>query len=92
MESVYIGCLGALGGILLGGAFALAMQVRGLDMASLLPRGVAISGFAMSTTVHARLTLPILCWTAGFVLFSTLFLTLAPIRRVRRVRLAQTLR
>lgn len=92
MESFYIGCLGCLVGTVLGGASSLALQIWGLDMRSLMPEGVTISGFAISTTVHARLTAPILFWTGGIVLGATLLLSLIPMRRITRVRIAEMLR
>lgn len=92
MESVFIGSLGCLLGIVVGGASALALQIWGWDMASLMPEGVTISGFAVSTTIHALLTPAILLWTAGTVLGATLMLSLVPMRRVARVPLAETLR
>jgi ABC-type lipoprotein release transport system permease subunit len=92
MESACIGCLGCLAGIALGGASALAMEIWGLDMSSLMPKGVTISSFAVSTTIHARLTLPILYWVGGIVLGATLLLSFIPMRRITRVRMAETLR
>ncbi|NTW37910.1 MAG: FtsX-like permease family protein [Syntrophobacteraceae bacterium] len=92
VESAYIGLLGSLAGLVLGAACALEVQLRGLDMASLMPQGITVSGFAISTTIHARLTPPILYWTGGIVLASTLLLSLMPMRRIRRVRIAETLR
>jgi ABC-type lipoprotein release transport system permease subunit len=92
IESVYIGWLGCMVGTVLGGACALALQVRGWDMASLMPEGVTVSGFAISTTVHARLTPLILFWSVGIVLGATLLLSFMPMRRISRVRIAETLR
>jgi ABC-type lipoprotein release transport system permease subunit len=92
MESACIGCLGCLAGMVLGGGSALAMQIWGLDMASLMPQGMTISGFAVSTTIYASLTPPILYWLGGIVLGATLLLSFMPMRRITRVRIAETLR
>lgn len=92
MESVLIGSLGCLAGIVSGGSSALALQIWGLDMAALLPEGITVSGFAISTTIHALLTPSILLWSTGAVLGATILLSLLPMRRVRRVQLAETLR
>jgi ABC-type lipoprotein release transport system permease subunit len=92
MESLYIGCLGCLTGIVLGGASSLALQIWGLDMSFLMPEGVTVSGFAISTTIHAHLTPPILYWTGGIVLAATFLLSFVPMRRITRVRIAETLR
>ena len=92
VESAYIGCMGSLAGLVIGSAGALAVQVRGLDLASVMPHGITVSGFAVSTTIHARLTSPVLFWTGIIVLGSTLLLSLVPMRRIGRVSAAQTLR
>ena len=92
VESACIGCLGCLAGMVLGGSLALAMQIWGLDMASIMPKGVTISGFAVSTTIHASLTPPILYWIGGIVLGATLLLSFMPMRRITQVRIAETLR
>jgi putative ABC transport system permease protein len=92
VESACIGCLGCLAGMVLGGSLALAMQIWGLDMASIMPKGVTISGFAVSTNIHASLTPPILYWIGGIVLGATLLLSFMPMRRITQVRIAETLR
>jgi ABC-type lipoprotein release transport system permease subunit len=92
LESVYIGSLGAFAGIVLGGGCSLALQIWGLDMTALLPKGVTVSGFAISTVVHASLTPPVLYWTGGIVLGSTLLLSLIPMRRIKLIRMTENLR
>jgi putative ABC transport system permease protein len=92
LESIFIGCLGCFLGLTLGGAAALALQIWGLDLAFLMPKGVTISGFAISTTVHALVTPPVFFWTGGIVLGATLLLSFLTMRRITRVRLAETLR
>ena len=92
LESVFIGCLGCFVGLILGGAAAFALQIWGLDLAFLMPEGVTISGFAISTTVYALVTPPVFLWTGGIVLGSMLLLSLLIMRRITKVRLAETLR
>lgn len=92
VESACIGCLACVVGLALGGSLALAMQIWGLDMGALMPKGVTISGFAVSTTIYASLTPPILYWIGGIVLGATLLLSLIPMRRITQVRIAETLR
>lgn len=92
MESAFIGCLGCLTGMTMGSVAAFVLQRRGLDLSAFLPGGITISGFTVSTTIHALLTPPILYWTGGIVFGATLLLSLMPMRRVTRVRIAQTLR
>ena len=78
--------------MVVGGSLALALQSWGLDLASIMPKGVTISGFAVSTTIHANLTPPILYWIGGIVLGATLLLSFMPMRRITQVRIAETLR
>lgn len=92
MESVFIGSLGCLVGTVSGSSCALALQIWGLDLASLLPEGITVSGFAISTTIHALLTTSILLWTGAIVLGATTLLSFLPMRRITRVKLAETLR
>ncbi len=92
VESACIACLGGLAGMVLGGSLALALQIWGLDLASIMPKGVTISGFAVSTTIHANLTPPILYWIGGIVLGATLLLSFMPMRRITQVHIAETLR
>lgn len=92
VESACIGCLACVVGLALGVSLALAMQIWGLDMGALMPKGVTISGFAVSTTIYASLTPPILYWIGGIVLGATLLLSLIPMRRITQVRIAETLR
>jgi putative ABC transport system permease protein len=92
MESVFIGSLGCITGTISGSTCALALQIWGLDLASLLPEGITVSGFALSTTIHALLTVSILLWTGGIVLGATTLLSFLPMRRITRVQLAETLR
>ena len=92
LESVFIGCLGCFAGLTLGGLAAFVLQIRGLDLAFLMPEGVTISGFAMSTTVHALVTPPLFLWTGGIVLGAMLLLSLLIMRRIKKISLAETLR
>jgi len=89
---VFIGCLGCFAGLTLGGLAAFVLQIRGLDLAFLMPEGVTISGFAMSTTVHALVTPPVFLWTGGIVLGAMLLLSLLIMRRIKKIGLAETLR
>ncbi len=92
MESVYIGLMGCALGAFLGGAASLAMERWGLDFGFLLPEGVTISGFTISTRIYAQLTTAMLFGVAGIVLGATLFLSFAPMRRVGRLNIAEMLR
>ncbi len=70
MESAYLGLIGCALGLLVGGLAAWAVQVWGIDLRSLLEEGFTISGFAVSTKMHARVTPSLLLSTVGRVWYS----------------------
>ncbi len=92
VESAMLGFIGVAFGLLLGGGIGYYYQVHGLDFSKLLQQGVSISGLAMETKMHARVTAPILIWCGALVYFATLFLTLIPMRRAARTPFADILR
>ncbi len=92
MESVYLGLIGCALGLLVGGLAAWAVQVWGIDLRSLLKEGFTISGFAVSTKMHARVTIGLLLGTAGLVFAATLILSLIPMHRATRLSIVDQLR
>ena len=92
LESAYIAALGVACGLAAGGLVAWRVQVHGWDLSGFYPEGISISGLAMSTRVHARVTARLLVWLGGLVFAATVLLGLFPMRRAARVPLAETLR
>lgn len=92
LEIVFLGLLACALGLALGGSVAAAVQAWGWDVKFLLRGPVNFSGIAVATRVYARVTLPLLLWTTGLVLGSTLLLAFIPLRRINRISLAETLR
>ena len=92
MESVYLGLIGCALGLLVGGLAAWAVQVWGIDLRSLLEEGFTISGFAVSTKMHARVTIGLLLGPAGLVFAATLILSLIPMHRATRLSIVDQLR
>jgi ABC-type lipoprotein release transport system permease subunit len=92
MESVYLGLIGCLIGLLVGGAAAWIVEAWGIDLRSLLEDGFTISGFAVSTRMHARVTSGLLFGTAGLIFGATLILSLIPMRRATRLSIVDQLR
>jgi ABC-type lipoprotein release transport system permease subunit len=92
MESVYLGLIGCVLGLLVGGLAAWAAQVWGIDLRSLLEEGFTISGFAVSAKMHARVTIGLLLGTAGLVFGATLILSLIPMRRATHLSIVDQLR
>jgi ABC-type lipoprotein release transport system permease subunit len=66
--------------------------VWGIDLAFFLEEGFTISGFAVSTKIHARVTSALLLGTAGLVLGATLILSLIPMHRASRLSIVDQLR
>jgi len=92
MESVYLGLIGCALGLAVGGLAAWAVQVWGIDLRSLLEEGFTISGFAVSTKMHARVTIRLLLGAGGLVFAATLILSLIPMRRATRLSIVDQLR
>jgi ABC-type lipoprotein release transport system permease subunit len=92
MESVYLGLIGCALGLVVGGLAAWAVQVWGIDLRSLLKEGFSISGFAVSTKMHARGTAGLLLGTGGIVFAATLILSLIPMHRATRLSIVDQLR
>jgi ABC-type lipoprotein release transport system permease subunit len=92
MESVYLGLIGCALGLLVGGLAVWAVQVWGIDLRSLLEEGFTISGFAVSTKMHARVTIGLLLGTGGLVFAATLILSLIPMHRATRLSIVDQLR
>jgi len=91
-ETALIGLLGCAVGVLIGGAGALALQVWGLDLSSLVREGVDISGFGFNFVIRAKLTPGLVLVTTGVVFGATLILSLIPMRRVGRLAVVDELR
>ncbi len=92
MESVFMGLIGCAIGLFVGGLTAWVAQVWGIDLRSLLEEGFTISGFAVSTKMHARVTAGLLLGTVGLVFGATLVLSFIPMRRATRVSISEQLR
>ncbi len=92
VETAYLGLIGCGLGMIVGGLGAWAVQVWGIDLQSLYKNGITISGFALSTKLHARLTTSLLFSTASLVFGATMLLSLIPIHRVTRISIVEQLR
>lgn len=91
-ESAFIGVIGCAVGLIIGGSAAYATQIWGLDISSFLKEGMTVSGFAVSTDMHAEITASLFLWLGGLVFGSTLILSIIPMRRATRVSIVETLR
>ena len=92
LESAYLGLLGCVLGLILGGGVSYLLKIYGLDLSSFLKEGTAIAGVAVSPIVYARLTAGLL-GTLGLTVFgTTLLLSIYPMRRAATVPVADVLR
>lgn len=92
VESAFLGLIGCALGLLIGGLAAYLVDVWGIDLSSVLQEGIIISGFALTTKLHTKLTPGILLTSVVIVFGATLFLSLIPMRRATRVPMAEMLR
>jgi len=92
VESAFIGLIGCFIGLLFGGTIAYAVQIWGWDISSFLQEGITVSGFAISTEMHAKVTASLLLSLGLIVFAATLLLSLIPMRRATHVRIADVLR
>ena len=81
LETVFLGVMGCALGLAMGGAGAWACQYYGVDLKSLMPEGIEISGFAMSTRLYAMVTPAMVAGLGGLVLGMILLMGLIPVRR-----------
>ena len=92
VETAFIGLIGCVFGLLLGGSGAYFVQIYGWDISSFLKEGISVSGFAISTDMHAKVTASLLMWLGGIVFGATMLLSLIPMRRATHVAIADVLR
>ena len=92
LETVFLGVMGCALGLAMGGAGAWACQYYGVDLKSLMPEGIEISGFAMSTRLYAMVTPAMVAGLGGLVLGMILLMGLIPVRRSTKVNLVDELR
>lgn len=91
-ESAFLGFIGVGFGMILGGLVSYYFQVHGLDMSSFLEEGISISGLAMDTKIHTRLTGSILFSSGCLVFFATLLLSFIPMRRAANTPFVEIMR
>jgi hypothetical protein len=63
-----------------------------VDLKSLMPEGIEISGFAVSTRLYAKVTPPMILGLGGTVLGLILLMGLIPMRRSTKINMVDELR
>jgi ABC-type lipoprotein release transport system permease subunit len=92
LESAFLGLLGTGLGMALGAAVGGWFQVYGLDISRFYAEGVTISGLALASRIHAKVTLHLLLSVGAIVFVATVLLGIFPMRRAARVPIADVLR
>jgi len=92
MESIYLGLIGVFFGTLVGGLIAWYYQVYGLDFSSMLSDDVTVSGMVVEPIFYARATPGIFIACGLIVFFSTVLLSLIPMRRAANTPFSDVLR
>ena len=55
-ESVFLGLLGCGAGLICGGLISWLVHVHGIDMSAMLGEGVNVSGFALTSKMHTKVS------------------------------------
>ena len=92
LESAFLGLVGCLVGLTLGGISVYLGQVYGIDLSSVMGEGINISGFALSSKMHTKMSADIMFGAAGIVFLTTLIISLVPMRRISRVSIVDEMR
>ena len=92
MESVFLGLVGCLVGLILGGLAVYLVHRWGIDLSALIGEGISISGFALTSKLHTKLSASIMLGSAAVVFAATILLSLIPMRRATGMSLVDTLR
>ena len=92
VESGFLGLIGCCLGMVLGGLAAYLVNVYGIDMSALMGDSVSISGFAMTSKLHTKLSAGIILTTTGIVFAATVLLSLIPMRHTTKFSIVDTLR
>lgn len=92
LEALFLNILGCAGGLLLGSAVVGYYMVYGMDITKMTSAEMSISGFSFGKMLYPRLTGTLLGWVGGLVFAATLVLSLIPVWRSARIRVAEVLR
>jgi len=90
-ESTMLALLGCVGGVTVGGAFAIWLQERGWDLRDVYG-DLDVSGFADDPVIHAQVTPGLIVGLACIVLGATLLICLLSMRHISRISVADVLR
>ena len=92
LESTFLGVLGTLVGLAVGGLAGYYLEVYGFDFASMSDSGITVSGLALSTRLYARVTPGLLVGLGLTMLTATVLSGMLAVRRIARLSIATVLR
>jgi ABC-type lipoprotein release transport system permease subunit len=92
VESAFFGLIGCASGTFIGGLAAYLVDALEIDLGAFLEEGIMISGFALSTQLHFKLTSGVLLTTTVIVFGATLVLSLLPMHRATSLSMGDLLR
>ena len=92
IESVFLGLIGCLVGLIFGGLTTYLGHVYGIDMSALMGESISISGFALTTKMYTKISAGIFFGSAGIVFAATMLLSLIPMRHATKVPVVDALR
>lgn len=91
-ESLFIALVGSAVGLILGGLFSFLGHVYGIDLSAIMGESVSISGFALTSKMHTKISAGILFGSATLVFAATMLLSLFPMRRASNVNIVEMIR
>ena len=68
------------------------LQIHGLDISSMMGDEMDVSGFAMNSITHAKLSWQLVLGLGGIVFAATMLIAALAIRRIKQIDLATVLR
>lgn len=92
LEAVFLGAVGSILGMLIGGVAGYWVELHGIDLTSMFSEKMEVAGFAFDPVLRAKLRVEMLAWVGALVLGATVLLSLIPMTRIRRIQLAAVLR
>ncbi|NOZ85518.1 MAG: ABC transporter permease [Deltaproteobacteria bacterium] len=92
VESAFIGLLGCVLGLGIGGSLSYYVEKNGLDMSSTFSKGTSVAGFTIDPLIRTDLTMGLMLWLGLGVFLGTMVIGLYPAFKSGKVDIAQTLR
>ncbi len=92
LESLFIALVGSAVGLALGALFSWLGHAYGIDLSAVMGESVSISGFALTSKMHTKISAGILFGSAAIVFTATILLSIFPMRRASNVNIVDMIR